>query len=711
MWKRKSHGSYDVGENQEKEKYPKAVFFILGNELCERFCYYGMRTVLTIYLTEELLYSDSKATVIFHSFIMLSYFTPLLGAILADSYLGKFKTILYISIVYAIGNIILSVGSIPNEMNIMKGVSLLGLLIIGVGTGGIKPCVSAFGGDQFSSNQKKECERFFSIFYFAINGGSVVSTILTPILRADVHCFGSDSCYPLAYGIPAALMLVALILFLIGKPLYKIKPAEGNIFASVFKCICHAISRKSKSKEKKKSHWLDYADDEFDKDLIKDIKTLLRVLWIFIPVPIFWALFDQTGSSWTLQATKMDGQVMGYHIKPDQMQVMNAFLIIVLIPVFDYIVYPLFSKCNLLKKPLQRIAVGGFLSALAFVFTGFVELNLEGASPVFPGPGLTELTIINNSPCNVQIHFGNSSEMVLRSFKATIVNDLTIGKEMSWEFVPENCTASQSITSQFNTTSPIESMMIFLQNNELQIMKNTDSKQRADDGDPKIRLYFSTDYEFSSNQSSFELRGDSEKLHLVPNITDDLQKSGVTEYYTVKSGKYKIHMPLNETVYHEQHISEENLRSGGIYIGVVYQTASPKVTNFMLLSVVEPNSISILWQIPSYVILTVGEIMFSITGLSFSYSQAPASMKSIVQAAWLLTVAFGNLIVMIIAKLSLFEKKSYEIFLFAVLMGLDMLLFSIMAYFYKYKDDKNKSSKLELNGKDNKAYEETDFNK
>ncbi|GFW28355.1 peptide transporter family 1 [Trichonephila clavipes] len=174
-----------------------------------------MRTVLTIYLTEELLYSDSKATVIFHSFIMLSYFTPLLGAILADSYLGKFKTILYISIVYAIGNIILSVGSIPNEMNIMKGVSLLGLLIIGIGTGGIKPCVSAFGGDQFSSNQKKECERFFSIFYFAINGGSVVSTILTPILRADVHCFGSDSCYPLAYGIPAALMLVALILFLI----------------------------------------------------------------------------------------------------------------------------------------------------------------------------------------------------------------------------------------------------------------------------------------------------------------------------------------------------------------------------------------------------------------------------------------------------------------------------------------------------------------
>ncbi|GBO42424.1 Peptide transporter family 1, partial [Araneus ventricosus] len=159
-------------------------------------------------------------------------------ALLADSLLGKFKTILYISIVYAIGNVILSVGSIPNDLSTMKAVSLLGLFIIGVGTGGIKPCVSAFGGDQFSSRQEKERQKFFSVFYFAINGGSVLSTLLTPILRADVHCLGSNSCYPLAYGIPAVLMIVALILFLIGKPLYKMKPADGNIFQSVFKCIC-----------------------------------------------------------------------------------------------------------------------------------------------------------------------------------------------------------------------------------------------------------------------------------------------------------------------------------------------------------------------------------------------------------------------------------------------------------------------------------------
>ncbi|GIY30504.1 peptide transporter family 1 [Caerostris extrusa] len=594
----------------------------------------------------------------------------------------------------------------------MKGITLLGLFIIGVGTGGIKPCVSAFGGDQFSSNQEKQRQKFFSIFYFAINSGSVISTLATPILRADVHCFNNNSCYPLAYGIPAILMIVALALFLIGKPLYNMRKTEGNIFKSVFQCICHAISRKSKSKEKKKSHWLDYAEDKFDKDLIKDIRTLFHVLWVFLPVPLFWALFDQTGSSWTLQATKMNGEVLGYHIKPDQMQVMNAILIIVFIPVFDYAVYPLFNKCNLLKKPLQRIAVGGFISALSFVFAGFIELGLESSYPVFPGPGLTELTIINNSPCNLQLTPGSYPEMKINAFEFSTLKDIEMGKEMTWEFNPVNCSATKS-SHLLNTSSPIESMMIFLNDDGLQYIKTEDSKNRTEDGEPQIRLYFSTDFKFSSNESSFKLESKTKETFLIPNITDKFSQSGVTEYHKIPPGRYNLYLPLNETAHQQEPIGGVTLKSGGIYIVILRQTSSLNDTNLTIVSMVEPSTLSILWQIPSYAILTVGEIMFSITGLEFSYSQAPQSMKSVVQAAWLLTVAFGNLIVMIIAKLSLFEKKSYELFMFAVLMALDMLAFSVIAYFYKYVNSGNDNvSKSVLNGKDNKSYEEeTDFNK
>ena len=88
---------------------------------------------------------------------------------------------------------------------------LTGLVLVGLGTGGIKPCVATFGGDQFKlPEQKKESKTFFSIFYWAVNLGSLFSMLLTPQLRARVSCLGQDYCYPLAFAVPAGLMFVAI---------------------------------------------------------------------------------------------------------------------------------------------------------------------------------------------------------------------------------------------------------------------------------------------------------------------------------------------------------------------------------------------------------------------------------------------------------------------------------------------------------------------
>jgi solute carrier family 15 oligopeptide transporter 1 len=197
-------------------------------------------------------FSEDKATVLYHTFLMLCYFTPIPGAIVADTYLGKFKlaSILYI----AIANTLINWLNLQNNRNpivrvrlrkrlarrcgyskfpsanvsdhlfslitnfklklffcLISGFSMTGLLIIAIGTGGIKPCVSAFGGDQFvRPQQDRQLESFFSVFYFSVNAGSLISTAVTPILREDVSCFGDDTCYPLAFGVPAVLMLISV---------------------------------------------------------------------------------------------------------------------------------------------------------------------------------------------------------------------------------------------------------------------------------------------------------------------------------------------------------------------------------------------------------------------------------------------------------------------------------------------------------------------
>ena len=117
--------------------------------------------------------------------------------------------------------------------------------MIAFGTGGIKPCVAAFGGDQFNPGQEAQLQRFFSFFYISINAGSLISTSLTPIFREDVQCFGREDCFPLAFGVPAVLMIIALILFIFGKFFtnYKIvPPAKGNIVVTTCRVVCVCFS-------------------------------------------------------------------------------------------------------------------------------------------------------------------------------------------------------------------------------------------------------------------------------------------------------------------------------------------------------------------------------------------------------------------------------------------------------------------------------------
>ncbi len=162
----------------------------------------------------------------------------------------------------------------------------------------------------------------------------------------------------------------------------------------------HAVGQKIKNKGVKYDHWLEFAGDKFDQELIENIKQVLRVLLLYVPIPIFWALFDQQvlhllslvllfsiinlifflcffqGSRWTFQATRMDGSLNVTTIKPDQLQIFNPLLVLILVPVFESLIYPCFERCGLLT-PLQRIGAGGVLAGLAFVFSGIVELNLE----------------------------------------------------------------------------------------------------------------------------------------------------------------------------------------------------------------------------------------------------------------------------------------------------------------------------------------------
>ncbi|XP_055593305.1 peptide transporter family 1-like [Uranotaenia lowii] len=659
----------DVEGEPKKIKYPRAIPFIISNEFCERFTYYGMRTILVIYLTQKLDYDDDTATVMYHSFTTLVYFMCVLGAIISDSWLGKFRTILYLSMVYVVGTSLIAIGAIPTLDVNASAMTIIGLLLIAIGSGGIKPCVAAFGGEQFKiPEQAKQLAIFFSMFYFSVNSGSFVSTMLTPILRDDVKCYDQDDCFSLAFGVPGVLMVVSIIIFILGRPLYKITAPAGNMFVKVSKCIWTAIRTRSKEKAvSPRDHWLDYSEPRWGQQLVDETKILLNVLRLYIPLPVFWALFDQQGSRWTFQATRMDGDLGFWTIKPDQMQVINPLLILVFIPLYEIAFYPLLSLIGI-RRPLQKLTLGGIFAGLAFIISFIVEIQLEETYAVIPKAGESQLRIFNGLNCNytVTTNIPDHTTIVLEGMK--MFEEKYIGvqgkKSFTYSFATSQAGCAVPPAGEFELAEE-QQVSYFLndRNQPANLHRFLDDTQKSSKGLPVFRVLGNTRQNLT--YSFYDI--DNEQVR---HENGTLTEERVDSY----PSKYKISVDGKE-------ILEYNLLLGGVYTFIV-AGSSPDITVTPII-VTEPNSVSMLWLIPQYVVMTLGEVMYSITGLEFSFTQAPESMKSVLQGCWQLTVGVGNLIVVIIAEAKIFDAQKWEFLLFACLMFVDMGLFAVLAYKYK----------------------------
>ncbi|XP_058526920.1 solute carrier family 15 member 1 [Ochotona princeps] len=674
----------EIAKGTSKSKscfgYPLSIFFIVVNEFCERFSYYGMRALLILYFRNFIGWNDNLSTVIYHTFVALCYLTPILGAIIADSWLGKFKTIVWLSVVYTIGQVITSISSIneltdnnhdgiPDNIAVHVAVCLIGLLLIAFGTGGIKPCVSAFGGDQFEENQEKQRNRFFSIFYLAINAGSLLSTIITPMIRVQqcgIHV--QQACYPLAFGIPAILMAVSLIVFVIGSRMYKKVKPQGNIISKVAKCIGFAIKNRFRHRSKqypKREHWLDWAKEKYDERLITQVKMVTKVLFLFIPLPMFWALYDQQGSRWTLQATTMNGKIGALEIQPDQMQTVNTILIIILVPIVDILVYPLIAKCGLKFTSLKKMTVGMFLASMAFVAATIVQVEIDKTLPVFPKANEVQINVLNIGTEDMTISFPGETVPVgqlsqtreFMTFDANTLPNITISSGSQNTTVIHDFEPGQRHT-----------LLVWAPSNYTVV--NDGLIQKSDKGENGIRFVNSYNSIISVTMGG--------------NVYENINSHNASEYQFFTSGRktFTINSPsISEQC--NRDFESPSLGYGSAYTYLVSQQADgcPQVTHF---EDIAPNTVNMAWQIPQYFLLTSGEVVFSITGLEFSYSQAPSNMKSVLQAGWQLTVAIGNIIVLIVAGASQINEQWAEYVLFAALLLVVCVIFAIMARFYTY---------------------------
>ena len=353
-------------------RFPPQIRFIIGNEGCERFSFYGMKNTLTFFLINYLLVAlpsperEATGKAHYHLFVSACFFTPLLGGYLADRFLGKYRTIFALSLLYTLGNLCLAT-FVASRAGFYAGLGLIAL-----GTGGIKPCVSSFVGDQFTEKNKHLVKDVFALFYWIINFGSFFASASIP---KTLEVFGPR----VAFGIPGALMIASTIVLWLGRGLYIDVPPTGANPHSFFRVLADALRSRTSAPGagRSDSHWLDAAQGLHPPEAIEGAKAVLRVMVIFAPIPIFWALWDQKGSTWVLQAAHMDLQLGQVKLAASQLMALNPLLVMLMIPLLSLVVYPALERRGVRLTPLRRIGAGMVITGLSFAAIGALQLVLD----------------------------------------------------------------------------------------------------------------------------------------------------------------------------------------------------------------------------------------------------------------------------------------------------------------------------------------------
>lgn len=382
----------------------RQIRYIIGNEGCERFSFYGMRNILTVFLVSSLLTylpaeeRERAAKDVFHTFVIGVYFFPLLGGWLSDRFFGKYHTIFWLSLVYCAGQACLAMFTTD------RAGFYFGLGLIALGSGGIKPCVAAFVGDQFDQTNKHRAKVVFDSFYWIINFGSFFASLLMPVFLRQLGP-------AIAFGVPGVLMFISTVVLWIGRKQYVMVPPappnphsflrvsrsalasgiRGRVFAGIGAVlalisfllipqlgfvIAACLALVAVIGFGGIGIWLqlDEIRGRHPAEAVNGVRAVLRVLVLFALVTPFWSLFDQKASTWVLQANAMSKPAW---FQSSQMQALNPALVMLLIPFNNLVLYPALRRFGYEMTALRRMTAGIAFAGFSWIIVGAMQVVLN----------------------------------------------------------------------------------------------------------------------------------------------------------------------------------------------------------------------------------------------------------------------------------------------------------------------------------------------
>ncbi|CAC5373164.1 SLC15A3_4 [Mytilus coruscus] len=362
------------GTTEVNPRFTRKRLLIVGSvlmtELCERLTYYSVVANLILFCTSTLDISSTDAARINLVFSGSVFIIPIFGGYVADAFTGKYNAIFGSGLIYVIGLVLLPASAVDykawfgdhNDISTetRRGFFISSLVLIAIGTGGIKANVGPFGAQQVENLGPQAVQSFFNWFYWFINVGAIIAYSGVAAVQQDVG-------FDVGFLIPLISMIIALVIFVINKSKYNSSPAGGSVLQDTIG-VCCATDCKGFNNARNDN------GGKYSNEMVDGVIAVLRILPVFLFVIMYWAIYSQMSTTFFLQSERMDIKVGSGNVPVAVLNIFDTIIIIALIPIMESFVYPFLERIHKSPSHLQRMGIGMILAAMSVFVAGILEI-------------------------------------------------------------------------------------------------------------------------------------------------------------------------------------------------------------------------------------------------------------------------------------------------------------------------------------------------
>ena len=612
----------------------------------------------------------------------------IVGALITDQYLGKFNSLVLLGIVLPLVtwfDVIISLQVLTDTVTGIRAlyfstwVLFIVVDIFFESTG--------FEGDQFVlPQQETELQRFYLYGYMIGNVGVTLAFLYTPFLRKLNVCFGKPHCYPLSFGIGAILATLRFVLFLLPWRHYRKVSPTPSLTCDAFGCLFSSLKNFCCGARKQVRHFVDYADETYDRKLVDEVYQIFRVAVLSLPIALVDQIYSLRFSRWLFQAKRMRANHGWVTILADNMYAANPAMVIILSPIVELVVFRSLASFGYFKSALQKMSVGGLIIASAFIVSAYIEIQIDGEQPSPPPPTTVSLIIVNTANQTVDLTCPGVKEWSIKA------NSSIHDKNIPGISGVLTCTALSGSMSFKLTEENITTVWIHMSEGAIGLFQSdihdTYEKNVKPDANPKVRVFYNIP-EFSYIE--FYLYGQyifeemAQGVGVLEVYVNEFRGLGDYNEITVIRGIDSVAAPFMNW----------DGELGGVYHLFIEITEDFKNSSLFEVMLVEPTQISVLWQLPQRAILTLGEVCMVPSKMEFFYRETPWALK--VTGFWFIGIVSsitGYLVTAVIGFELFTQTIEYLFFAFVCFIVSFLVLVSYFIYVpLVYEDEQESKSK------------------